>query len=205
MAHRMILKYELAGERSIAIERHGRGAIQIFIAKSTYCRGRRSTVVCQQGERGFLRNAVILFRVVAVHRVDGVPGHAGDWLAGSQQLREVDLDRVHAGNVITTTPIFRPSLGRRVCHSVSESVAANPASAVAPASRRAARASDRLFIVAPSMKVPQRETVTRKNVAGMEVPFVLLFCAFASSKSWLWRSSTFPLFSAASKAFIIVP
>ena len=41
----------------------------------------------------------------------------------------------------------------------------------------------------------QRLTVTRKKVAGIEVlPSVLLFCAFASSKSWLWRSSTLPLF-----------
>ena len=86
VAHRMILKDELASERSIAIERHGRGAIQFFIGESTDCRGRRRTVVCQQRERGFLCNAVILFRVVAVHRVDGIPRHAGDRLAGSEKL-----------------------------------------------------------------------------------------------------------------------
>ena len=57
-------------------------------------------LLCQQGQRGFLGDAVILFRVVAVHRVDGVPSHAADGLAGGQHLREVDLDRVDAGNVM---------------------------------------------------------------------------------------------------------
>ncbi len=34
VAHRMILEHELAGERSIAIQRHWRGAIQLLIAKA---------------------------------------------------------------------------------------------------------------------------------------------------------------------------
>ena len=43
------------------------------------------------------------------------------------------------------------------------------------------------------------ETVTRRNVAGIELPpSVAVFWDFASSKSWLWRSSTFPLMAAAS-------
>ena len=47
-------------------------------------------------------------------------------------------------------------------------------------------------------------TVTRMNVAEMRVPpFVLLFCAFAMSTSWLWSSFTLPLFSAASTAFMV--
>ena len=52
----------------------------------------------------------------------------------------------------------------------------------------------------------QRLTVTRKKVAGIEVlPSVLLFCAFASSKSCLWSSSAFPFFWAASTAFMVGP
>jgi hypothetical protein len=34
-------------------------------------------------------------------------------------------------------------------------------------------------------------------------PFLLWFCAFASSTSPLWSSSAFPFFSAASKAFMV--
>src|SRR5260221_12285631 len=100
VAHGMILKHELAGERSIAIKRHWRGAIQFLIAKSTYLRGRRGTVGRQQGERGFLCDGIILFRMVSVHGIDGVPGNAGDWLAASEHTCQVDLDRVHAGNMM---------------------------------------------------------------------------------------------------------
>ena len=38
--------------------------------------------------------------MIAVDRIDGVPRHTGDRLAGSEQTRELDLERVHAGDVI---------------------------------------------------------------------------------------------------------
>ena len=66
MAHRVILQHELTGKGSIAVERNGCGAIQLFIAKSADGRSRRGTIACQQGEGGFLGNAVILLRVVAI-------------------------------------------------------------------------------------------------------------------------------------------
>ncbi len=100
VAYGMVLQHELAGERCIAVERYWRGAIQLLIAESTDCRGRGCTVGCQQGERGFLFGAVILFRVVPVHRIDDVPGNTGDWLAGCEQTRKVDLDRIDAGNMM---------------------------------------------------------------------------------------------------------
>ena len=114
----------------------------------------------------------------------------------------------------TTTPTFRPSLGRRICHSVSESVVANAASAAAPASRRTARASDLALIFSRRRELSLGDlfvtlifhffplkgwTVTRKKVAGIEVPpFVLLFCAFASSSKLAVEFSTLPVCSAAS-------
>ena len=51
------------------------------------------------------------------------------------------------------------------------------------------------------------ETVTRRKVAGMDVPPLplLVFCAFARPTSCWWRSSTLPFFSAASYAFIVGP
>jgi len=48
--------------------------------------------------------------------------------------------------------------------------------------------------------------VTRINVAGIKVPAsLLLFCEFASFTSWLWSSSPFPFYRAASTAFIVGP
>ena len=62
-----------------------RGAIQLLIAESAYGRCRSTAVGCQQRERGCLADAVILLRVVAIHLLDGVPSHRGDWPAGSEQ------------------------------------------------------------------------------------------------------------------------
>jgi hypothetical protein len=44
--NRMILKDELACERRIAVERHGRSAIQIVMAETAYGLGRSGTVPC---------------------------------------------------------------------------------------------------------------------------------------------------------------
>lgn len=53
---------------------------------------------------------------------------------------------------------------------------------------------------------PQRLTVTRRKVAAIEVPpSVLVFCDLTSSTSSACSSTTFPFFSAASKAFIVGP
>jgi hypothetical protein len=98
--HRMIFDHELARERSIAIERHSGSAIQFVIGKSPCGSGRRSTVLCQQRERIVLCRAVIPFRVVAIHCVNGVPGHAGDRLARGKQAGQVDLDGIDACNVL---------------------------------------------------------------------------------------------------------
>src|SRR5579862_5708832 len=96
----MVFEDKLTGERSIAIERNRRGLVQLCIAESAYGRCRCGTIVRQQGERSLPGNAVIFFRMVAIHRVDGVPGNPSDWSAGGKQLSEVDLDRVDAGNMV---------------------------------------------------------------------------------------------------------
>ena len=52
----------------------------------------------------------------------------------------------------------------------------------------------------------QTETVTRKNVAGIDTPPpAFWFCDFASSHNCRCNSSTLSFFSAASNAFIVGP
>jgi hypothetical protein len=65
----------------------------------------------------------------------------------------------------------------------------------------------RLIAEGPCEAIRQSETVTRKNVAGMEVMSLreLLFCALNRSSSCLCRSATRPLLFAASKAFMVGP
>src|SRR5262249_57548170 len=70
VAHRMVLQEKLARERSVAIERHGRGVVQLFVGKRTDRRSRRCTVRFQQGECSFFGDVVILLCVIAVDRID---------------------------------------------------------------------------------------------------------------------------------------
>src|SRR5262249_13749459 len=100
VAHRVILQQKLASERSVAVERHRRGAVEFFVGKGTDCRGRRRTVAFQQSECSFFGDVVILFCVIAVYRIDDVPCHTGDRLAGSEQTRKPDLNRIHTGDVV---------------------------------------------------------------------------------------------------------
>jgi hypothetical protein len=109
--HRMILEEELASERSIATQRYWRSAIQLFITQGAYRRSRSGAIACQQGKRGFFCDGIVLLRVVAVYGVNAIPGYACDWLASSEQLRELDLDRVHGGNVIHHDSDLSPILG----------------------------------------------------------------------------------------------
>jgi hypothetical protein len=100
VTHRMILKDELAGKRGIAIERHRRSAIQLFIAKSTYCCCRRNTVACQQGERGFLYPIEIhLAQLFAAGQpISGVTSDAVDAMNRDHAKENDGIG--HAGNVM---------------------------------------------------------------------------------------------------------
>jgi hypothetical protein len=204
MPHRVILQHELAGERRVAIERHRRGAIQLFIAESADRGSRRSAVGFQQRKRGFFRGRVMLLCMVAVYVSDNVPGHAGNGLARGEQARQMDFDGIHAGNVMHYDADLASVLGEARVPLCFGQGARKGGECGGAASRRAARASDLLFIIPPPSR--QTETVTRRNVAGMETPLLLLwFCAFAKSKSCLRSSSAFPFFSAASNAFMVGP
>jgi len=61
VAHGMILKHELAAERSIAIERHWRGAIQVLVAKARIAVAAAALLVASKASVGFLCNTVISF------------------------------------------------------------------------------------------------------------------------------------------------
>src|SRR5690242_8496719 len=108
----MILKNELASERSAAVERYRRGTIQLFIAESAYCRGCRRTVGYQQGESSFLCDAFILFCMVAIHRVDVLPSHVRDGPAGGEQLRQMYFNRIDTRHVVYHYANFPAVLGK---------------------------------------------------------------------------------------------
>jgi len=137
VAYRMILKmnWQVSGASPLSDTGAARSSSASLRARIAACR--RGTVVCQQGERAFFVTPHSHSRGRGSSR-GCVPTHAGDRLAGGERMREVDLDRVHTGNVVHHGGDLRPSPGTRVCHSASESVA-QTSQRRAPASRRAAR------------------------------------------------------------------
>src|SRR5512135_1118479 len=100
VAHRMILQEQLASEWSAAVERLRRGAVELLIGKGPDCRGRRRAVGFQEREWGFFGDVVVLYGMVSVDRIDRVPRHTHDRLAGSEQTRKLDLNWVHTGDVV---------------------------------------------------------------------------------------------------------
>jgi hypothetical protein len=152
VAHRTVLKEVLAGEWGIAIERNGRGPIQLNITKRPYGRGRRGAVGCQQGKSGFLGHAIVFFSMVVVYLVDNIPRHTGDRLTGGEGLRQLDLNRIPAGDVMYNHA-DSASVTRKACLPLSLGKCRRKCGEGCGACFEAsARASDRLFIFAPYSK-----------------------------------------------------
>ena len=98
--NRVVLEHELAGERRIGVERHGGGPIELLVAESPdRSRGCRA-VAPKQIERRVSRNGVVLSCVPGIHLVDDVPGHSRHWFAFGKRLRQLNLQRVHGGDVM---------------------------------------------------------------------------------------------------------
>ena len=70
-------------------------------------------VAPEQIERRVFRDRVELSGVRGVHLVDVVHRHAGDRRALGQRLCELDLDRVHACDVMHDNPDLAPILEER--------------------------------------------------------------------------------------------
>ena len=96
----VVLEHELARQRGIGIERHRRCLHELFVAERAD-RGRGGRAVCpEQIERSVFRDARVLRGVLRVHGVDVVHGHARDRLAVGDRLRQLNFDRVNAGDVM---------------------------------------------------------------------------------------------------------
>src|SRR4051794_12869497 len=100
MPKRVILNDELRRYRSAETKRERSGPIQLFVRKCAHRFRSVSAVYAQKFERlGFL-NGRVLACVLRVQLGDGLPGDIGDWLAGCNCLRKLNLDGVHAGNMM---------------------------------------------------------------------------------------------------------
>ena len=96
----VILEHELAGERRIGIERHWGRLRELFVRERAK-RGRSCRAVfLEQLDGGFSGDVRILGRMTGVHLVDVGHRHAGYRLAFRDGQRELNFERVHAGDVV---------------------------------------------------------------------------------------------------------
>jgi hypothetical protein len=96
----VILKDELAGKRRSGVQRDRCGLGQILIAEGTDGSHGGGAVLLQKFERGLFADGAKLFGMPGIHVVDGIHRDAGDGLAFGQLLRQLNLQRVDAGDVM---------------------------------------------------------------------------------------------------------
>ena len=98
--HRVILEKELAGERRVGVERYRRGAVELRVLQPADGGRGKLAVPTKQLDRLLARGVGVLAGMGGVDVVDGVPGHPGDRLPLGQTEGELDLERIHRGDMV---------------------------------------------------------------------------------------------------------
>ena len=101
---RVILQHELAGEWSIGVQRYRRGSIQLLVAECPYGCCRHSAVVVEQIERLLPGYSLVRLGMPRIDLVDLIPRHARHGLPGGELLGQLNLQRVHRGDVMHHNP-----------------------------------------------------------------------------------------------------
>jgi hypothetical protein len=96
----VVLNDELRSDRRAETQRKGSCAIQFFIRELAYCGGRLMTVPTQKFERGCLRYRSMLVGMLGIQLGDHIPRDFHNGLAAGDCSRDINFDRVHAGNMV---------------------------------------------------------------------------------------------------------
>lgn len=96
----VIFEHELARERRVGVERHRSGLRQLRVRERPDGGCRSQAVLLQQCDGGFPCDVGVLRCMTRVHLVDSGHRDAGDGLAVRNGHRELNLERVHAGDMM---------------------------------------------------------------------------------------------------------
>ena len=100
VAQCVVLNDELRGDRCAIAQREGRRAIQLVIRKRAYRSGRFTTVPAQEFECDSFRDPRLFVGMLGIQVGDNVPGDVGNGLATGNCPREINLNRIDAGNMM---------------------------------------------------------------------------------------------------------
>src|SRR5437764_7779534 len=96
----VILDHELRGHWSAKTKGKGSGAIELFVRKCAHC-FRSLAAVCPEELEGLkLVDGHVLACMLRVQVGDRLPRNVSDWLAGRDSLSKLDLNGVHARNMM---------------------------------------------------------------------------------------------------------
>ena len=104
VADRVVLEEELAGQRGVGVQRHGRGGVELRITERPDGRRGRRAVAPEQIDRRLAGHRLVVASVSGIDVVHDIPGDADDRLPGGERLRQLDFQRVHAGHVMDHYP-----------------------------------------------------------------------------------------------------
>jgi len=100
MSDGVILEQKLAGDRRVGVERNQSGPIELLIAERANRGGRGGAIAVEKLQRSPLRDSGVLLGVTGVHVVDHLVRDAGYRLTGRDRLRQLDLDRIDARDMV---------------------------------------------------------------------------------------------------------
>jgi hypothetical protein len=96
----MVFNDELCGDRRPEAQRKWSCAIQFFIRECANCICRFMAVPAQEFERRGFRYLSLLVSVLGIQLGDDIPCDVPNGLPAGDRSRDINLDRVHAGNMV---------------------------------------------------------------------------------------------------------
>jgi hypothetical protein len=98
--YRVVFNDELRGDRCAEAQGEGRRLVQLFIRERAYRGGRLTTVPTQEFECGGLRYPCLVVGMLRIQLGDNLPRDVRSGLAAGDCSREINLNRVDAGNMV---------------------------------------------------------------------------------------------------------
>src|SRR5947209_19158180 len=100
MAHRVILNDELRGDGRAETEREGCCLLQLVIRERAYSVGCLTAVPAQKFKRGCFRYFCLILCMFGIYLGDNLPCNVRNGLAAGDCSRSLNLNGVHAGDVM---------------------------------------------------------------------------------------------------------
>jgi hypothetical protein len=100
VAQRVVFNKELAGQRSVGVERNRGGPIQLRIRQGPYSRRGALATAPQESQRRRPVHVGMVSGVSRIHLVHGVPCDSFNGRAAGQGLGQLNLQRVDTGDVM---------------------------------------------------------------------------------------------------------